>query len=48
MDRIFFSRNEHIKEIYCIKECQQKIYNEHLKWCEKINRKKTILSTLIY
>ena len=34
-----FSRNEQIKETYCIKECQQKIDNEHLTWCDKLNRK---------
>ena len=34
-----FSRNEQIKETYCIKKCLQKLDNEHLTWCEKLNRK---------
>ena len=35
--KINFSRNENIKEVFCIKSCQQLIDNEHLIWCSKMN-----------
>ena len=28
-----------MKERFCIRSCQQKIDNEHLTWCEKLNDK---------
>ena len=35
--KINFSRNENMKEAFCIKSCNQIIDNEHLTWCEKLN-----------
>ena len=35
--KINFSRNENIKEVFCIKSCQQLIDSEHLKWCQQMN-----------
>ena len=35
--KVSFSRNEYIKEKFCIESCQQKIDNEHLTWCAKLN-----------
>ena len=31
------TRNDKIKETYCIKSCLKKIDNEHLTWREKLN-----------
>ena len=32
-----FSRNNKLKNEYCIKDCGKELDNEHLKWCSKLN-----------
>ena len=35
--KVNFSRKESLKEAYCVNSCQERIDNEHLTWCEKLN-----------